>query len=778
MNKPVRIALRSLLALCLVPVAVVAYVATSTYLARPQLEGEAASVGLRQPATVSRDANGVVLIEAATRRDALHALGFVHAQERFFQMDLLRRRGAGELAELLGVSAVKSDRTARLHGFRDVAQRVLAALPAEQRELLESYSAGVNQGLDALSARPFEYVLLRAAPRPWRAADSVLVQASMYLLLQGSAEAHPELLRMELARIYGSDWAQFLLAPGSEWDAPIDASVLPEPPPALPASLQFAAVEPRQARMRDPDSYARTAAGSNNWLVGGARTRDQRAILANDMHLPLQQPNTLFRVALHVADKTAVGVGVPGWPTLFAGSNGHIAWGVTNANGDWSDVVSLARSEVQLTTQRERILVKGAAPVELDIQRSSHGPIVASDADHVYAFKWVAQEAAGNTLSFLEMIEAETLEAAVDIAASSGMPHMNLLVADQHGAGLWTILGRIPRRKGLSGEHAVAWSEAIGWDGWLTPAEYPVLRSTEHATLWTANNRVVGGEQLQKIGLGSQFALGVRARRVHAALDAVALADEAGMHRLQLDDVSLLMQRWQQLALEVAAALPDAQARTELTRVLAGWNGRAAADSPAYRIVRRFRSEVGARVMSQLLAKLLAEHPDRYWDSILPDWETPLWRIVAARPAGVLPAGAGSWQEYLGDILQREVYQPYKERYGDLQRAVWGEANALSMQHPLSGAVPLLGRWLDMPSAPMNGDTDVILAQFQGFGPAVRLVVAPGHEAEGILNMPGGQASNPFAPYYGRGHTQWQQGVAMPLLPQQIEYRLRLVPRG
>jgi penicillin amidase len=178
------------------------------------------------------------------------------------------------------------------------------------------------------------------------------------------------------------------------------------------------------------------------------------------------------------------------------------------------------------------------------------------------------------------------------------------------------------------------------------------------------------------------------------------------------------------------------------------------------------------------LSKVLQAHPELHWDSVLPDWETPLWRVVSEQPVGALPQGAASWGEYFGKVLENKVYQPYKQQYGELGHAVWGDANSFTMQHPLSRAIPLLGRWLDMPTQAMNGDKDVILGQFQAFGPSIRLVVSPGHEAEGILTMAGGQADNPFAPYYGRGHQQWSRGVSMPLLPRQPRYLLRLVPEA
>ncbi|NJO12996.1 MAG: hypothetical protein HC872_05475, partial [Gammaproteobacteria bacterium] len=363
----------------------------------------------------------------------------------------------------------------------------------------------------------------------------------------------------------------------------------------------------------------------------------------------LQLPNAVFRVALAIADRPLiVGIGLPGSPMLIAGSNGSIAWGVSNANGDWSDLVRIDKGSAQLTKVHERIAIKGGSPVDVEIVKSPAGPIIGNDAQHVYALKWVAQEVAGNNLNFLSMLTASSVEQAAAIAAASGLPHLNLLVVDRGGRALWTIAGRIPQRQGLSGERAVTWNDAVRWDGWLAAAEYPVLTNEQRAALWTANNRVASGSAWQKIGLASQFALGVRARRVSEALAAASAVTESDMHMLQLDDVSLLMQRWYELTLQAARSIKDPSVKAELEQVLAQWHGKATADSAAYRIVRRFRGELAEEIVPQLLAKVLQAQPQLYWDMVLPDWETPLWRIVSeqrSRPCRTAPrVGASTWE--------------------------------------------------------------------------------------------------------------------------------------
>lgn len=764
----------------------VLYLFGALYSNRPLLSGHLPAAGLDAAVTIDRDTNGLALITATGPKDLAYALGFVHAQERFFQMDIMRRTAAGELAALLGHRSLEADRRVRLYQFRHVAERVVQSLSDEERALLESYAQGVNRGL-AAAGRPFEHALLRVQPEAWRSEDTILVQMSMYLLLQPDQNRnHPELVRRRLQHIFAPDVVELLLARGAEWDAPLDgqsAATATAAAATVPDSLRFDGVVPRVSGHDAVAGEASLAVGSNSWAVSGERTPDHRAILANDMHLPLQMPNMLFRVALKLTawDSVSCGVTIPGTPLLLAGSNGHIAWGVTNSDGDWSDVVLLERHDWnQLHTVHETIQVKGGASVDLAVETSPFGPIIDKDDHYAYALEWVPLHVEGSNLAFNGMLTARTLQEAVGIAAASGIPELNLLVVDDQGNALWTIAGRIPRRNGFGGEEAVAWNDTVGWQGWLDRGEYPVRSSQDHPYLWTANNRVVSGPDLEKIGRGSRFALGVRAQRIRADLEKSPLTDEASLYRMQFDITSPLMDRWHQLTLQVVSTIDDAAAREELHSVLSHWDGRAAQDSAAYRIVRRYRDAITDAVMPQVLTKLIAGlPPGTEWSQELPDFETPLWRIVAAQPANAVPAKFGSWREFLRRTLVREVYQPYKQRYGDLRRAVWGDANRSSIAHPLSPALPLVGRWLlDMPSSPMSGDSNVIDAQLGKFGPAVRLVVSPGHEADAIMTMPGGQAGNPLTPYYGAGHGQWMHGERMPLLPGAIKYSLRLLPES
>ncbi|RZL32264.1 MAG: penicillin acylase family protein, partial [Rubrivivax sp.] len=260
-----------------------------------QLDGDRPVTGIAAPTELQRDARGYVTVTAGTRLDVARALGFVHAQERFFQMDLMRRNAAGELSALVGAKALPLDKARRLHRFRHRAEAGVAALPADERGLLDAYVAGVNAGLSSLGARPPEYLLLRQSPRPWAAADTLLVAYGMYLDLQGS-QGRDDVATGLLHDSVPSDWYAFLTQHSADWQAALDDSrMAPVPLPAgpLPDVLRAAKVACSDCRLRDSRDI-----GSNNFAVAAAHGVGGRALLADDMHLGLRVPGTWFKVRM------------------------------------------------------------------------------------------------------------------------------------------------------------------------------------------------------------------------------------------------------------------------------------------------------------------------------------------------------------------------------------------------------------------------------------------------------------------------------------------------
>jgi penicillin amidase len=761
----------------------------------PDLDGRVGLAGLTTDVTVERDDLGVPTLSGGTRLDLVRATGFVHAQDRFFQMDLLRRAGAGELAALLGPAVLERDRQVRVHRFRARAAEAVARALPENRATLDAYTAGVNDGLAALGGPPFEYLLLRQHPAAWRAEDSYLAMMAMFLDLQDDTCSR-ESQRGVLYDTLPAEAAAFLTPVGTEWDAPLEGQPFEMPPIpgsdvlALPARASRAAAEP-------PSDGEGVVAGSNNWAVSGALTSHGGAILANDMHLGHALPNIWYRMSIVLPGangRALIGVSLPGTPTVAAGSNGNVAWGFTNTHADWCDLVILEQvgsdpEEYQtpagprrLEHHVERIEVHGAAAVDLDIAETIWGPLI--DNDHLKrgrALRWVAHLPGAADFGLQGLENASTVTEALRIAESSGIPGQNFVVADRSGSIGWTVMGRIPKRS-VSPPPAVpvSWRDAGTWDGWLEPAAYPRIVDPPGGRIWTANNRVVEGAALALIGEGS-FDNGARARQIRDDLLALPRASEADLLAIQLDDRALFLSRWRELLLGLLTpeAVGGHERRAELREVVqSSWTGRASIDSAAYRLVRAFRLETAERVLGTIEAKAkAADQRFSFWGTTV-QIEGPLWRIVSERPAHLLDPTYPTWDAMLLAAADAAVERVADKPEKRLRDRTWGERNTVHVGHPLSQGVKALARWLDIPDQPLPGDSGMPRVQAPGFGASERMVVAPGHEESGIFHMPGGQSGHPLSPYYRKGHEAWAEGRPTPFLPGATKHRLVLVPRG
>jgi penicillin amidase len=766
----------------------------------PELDGERAMAGLSAPVTIERDALGVPTIRAESRLDAVRALGFLHAQDRFFQMDLLRRQAAGELAELIGPAVIDADREHRVHRFRAVARRVVAQAAPEDRAIFEAYAAGVNEGLASLGTAPFEYLALLVDPAPWKTEDSILTVFAMFFELHdedGSGEAELGLLHDTLP----PEMFEFLAPPGTEWDAPLVGEAFGNPPipgPEVfdlrkPAALPKAAAFRRQRPREEGEPYA--LAGSNNWAVAGAHTADGRALLANDMHLGISVPNTWYRASIVRPDGAGgalrmTGVTLPGGPAVVVGSNGHVAWGFTNSYGDWTDLVVVEvdpndpksyrtpQGPRRFTWTTETIKVKGGEDVGLEVRETIWGPVIDTDPrGRPRALAWTAHHPEAVNLRISGIEAARNLDEAVAVANQCGIPPQNFTVVDSTGRVGWTIIGRMPRRIGFDGQVPTSWADGSrGWNGWLTPEEMPRVIDPPGGRVWTANARVVGGEMLAKLGDGG-YDLGARSRQIRDGLLALPKATPRDLLAIQLDDRALFQERWRNLLLQTLTpeAVGNAPRRRELRRLLeATWTGRASVDSVAYRMTRTFRNFLLEQVFTSLTGQ--GDTPEEQRFGPTRQFEGPLWRLVTERPPHLLDPKFESWDEQLlaaADAML-EYYEEQGRSLGDL---TWGDRNTTRIRHPLSQAVPALSGWLDMPARQLPGDEDMPRVQGPGFGASERLVVSPGQEEKGFFHMPVGQSGHPLSPFYQAGHKAWEEGEPTPFLPGPAVHTLRLSPK-
>jgi penicillin G amidase len=756
----------------------------------PRLDGSARLVGLTAPVRVDRDELGIPTIRGRSRVDVARATGFLHAQDRFFQMDLLRRRAAGELAALVGRAAVGVDREVRPHRFRTRARAALAALDEDGRRTIDAYAAGVNAGLSDLGAHPFEYLLLRAAPEVWQPEDSLLCLFAMFVELE-DADGERESARGVLHEVLPEQLAAFLDPVGTEWDAPLDGPALATP--AAPGAEVF---DLRLAPSAGPPAKPAplpASPGSNSWAVDGAHTASGAALLANDMHLPLAVPSTWYRIDMIVGgdagsgERRLTGLSLPGTPTLAAGSNGHVAWGLTVAHADVVDVVLIETDPRDpsrylspegpraFARDLERIRVRGAAEETVEVVSTIWGPIVKRDGrGRPRAAMWTAHDR-GADLGFMNLEGARTVSDALALANRSGVPPLNFVCADDAGRIGWTLAGRLPRRVGWDGRLPTSLSDGRRrWDGWLPPELYPRVVSPASGRVWTANARVVAGAALAAVGDGG-YNLGARARQIRDDLAAIDKAAPSDMLRVQLDDRAVFLARWQKLLLHAlgSASRPSAS-RAEVRGFVENWGGRADAGSVGYRAVRSFRSAVVERVMRPLTARCRASDP-HFDHNRLPQLEGPVWRLLMDRPRHLLDPRYADWDALLLDAADAVVSE-LAAAGPHIADRTWGEANTSRIRHPLSRALPVLGRWLDMYPHRMSGDRDMPLVQEPSYGPSQRLVVSPGREQDGILHMPGGQSGHPLSPYYRAGHSAWVRGEPAPFLPGRTRHSLVLHP--
>ncbi len=770
----------------------------------PQLDGPAKISGLTAATTVERDALGVPTICGRDRLDVFRTLGWVHAQERFFQMDLLRRHAAGEVAELIGPAAVAHDRRFRIHGFRALAQKVLATLPAADRALLDAYTAGINTGLSALAAPPFEYLALRSAPRPWLPEDSVLVLYALTLDLQDNEARHDRAL-MTLRDQLGHEALAFFAPTVAPDDAALDGSVAELPPIPGPANLDLRKRPKSTVALPPPIARDPTALGSNAFALSGAHTATGAALLASDPHLDLSVPNIWYRAVLIWPSAAAsapsgspphqlTGATLPGLPALIIGSNGHIAWGVTVAYTDTTDLIVLQsdpsatalytapgqKDLLKLEKRRETILVRGADPVTADYDWSIWGPVVATtDKKRPIVQRWTAHDPAAVNLRFTALNEATDVAAAIAIAHRAGVPALNFIVADSAGDIAWTVAGSHPKRIGYDGRLPTDWSFGDRrWDGFLGDATPSIIKPPS-GRLWSANHRMVGGDALAALGDGG-YHRAARAAQIRDALAPLERATPRDLLAIQLDDRALFLTSWQQrlLATLTPAATADKKSRAELRALVETWNARATPDSVGYRLVQEFRLAVAARVLTPIF-EICADADTKFSWRRLP-YEAPLQVLLREKPAHLLTPDYATWDALLLAAAD-DVVTNATRTASSLATATWGQRNTLRLRHPLAAALPgwlpdALTGWLRFPATPMAGDVDMPRTQNTSHGPSLRLVVSPGREAEGLFHMPGGQSGHPLSPYFRAGHDAWLRGEPTPLLPGKTEHTLTFAP--
>ena len=770
MSRPARILAWILGTLASLAVAAVAAAWLVLRASLPDIDGATRVAGLRAPVAIERDAAGVPVIRGASRVDVARATGYAHAQDRLFQMDLLRRTGAGELAALLGAGLLDADRAIRTHQFRSRAREALALLADGERALLEAYAEGVNAGIASLGTRPFEYWLLGQSPVPWRAEDSLLVVHAMWIDLQGLDDAD-EQQRGRLAAALPEAAYRLLVEPDASSEAPLDGSRLPEMPMPAPEAydlrtLDRALFERLRVRRRP---HSRPAATTGRWPAPARRaaarcSRTTCTWACACRTSGIARDSSSARSGIDVS-----GVTLPGVPAIIAGSNRRVAWGFTNSYGDFQDLVRLEpgagrgnlphrrRAARHSTSTTETIEVAGGEPVALEVRGTIWGPVIGEDGAGTRA------------------------RARLD-RASRGR--------DRHGAARARAGARSRRGRGCHRRRRHARAERhdrrcrrahrLGAVGPASAAPghrraAPVALARGRAPAGTAGCRA---RSLRACSIRRRATPGARMRASSAARHSRGSATATTRPRRARGRSATASRRssarrpptcWPSSSTTApttsragsrsCCARSSARAEAEAARLVAGWSGHAADRRRGLSPRAGFRAQgLGARIphdrgsRDRALARLMTG-ARRSGSRRLPG---DIVGDAAAEPARSALRGLGCVAR------RRRADVPSADLPRALRRASRTAAGVRSTPRASGtrSARPCrrLRGFLDMPAEPLPGDWSVPRVQSSGFGAPnaswFRRVARP----RAICHMPGGQSGHPLSPFYRAGHADWAEG--------------------
>jgi len=607
-----------------------------------EIDGTVRVAGLSAPIEIIRDADAIPHIVAATKLDGLFGLGYAHAQDRLWQMEFQRRIGHGRLSEVLGTATLPQDRFLRTVGFGRAARSAWASMPEWAKQQVNAYVSGVNAFITTHhgSALPPEFTLLRFEPEPWTGEDVVVWVKMMAWDLSGNYSF--ELLRHDLLVAVGAERMNQLMPPY----AADGLSILPRleetgeagkaggldrkstyrthqayppylaHPSHLPTSWSraFTSSVSGDPRVRDFLTGASTEGlGSNNWVMDGTLTASGKPLLANDPHLGTRLPSTWYLAHISAGDFEVIGGTFPGTPAIALGRNQSIAWGATNVAADVEDLYvehldaagthyEFRGTQEPVTVVPETIVVKGAAPVVLNVRITRHGPLVsdainANNADsktspkppavEPLAFRWTALDADDGTLAaFLKVNEARNWTEFTEALSGYVAPSQNFVFADTDGHIGYYAPGHIPiRASGDGSRPADGWTGDAEWTGWVPFDELPHVFDPPEHVIVTANHRPAPASYRYNLGL--EWTEPYRAQRI---ADLLAGSTRPGLHttprftpddfaRIQADTVSLHAKALLPLLLAHSRAL-DPRDRPALDR-LRQWNFDATADSAA-----------------------------------------------------------------------------------------------------------------------------------------------------------------------------------------------------
>ncbi len=793
----------------------------------PQLDGKLQVSGLTAPVTVRRDAHGMPTIEASSLDDLFFAQGYVTAQDRLFQMDGMRRYAAGELAEIVGEDQVEHDRQQRILGLRIAAQKAIETISAGDRPHFEAYARGVNAFIESHHDRlPLEFRILRYSPKPWTTEDSALIGAYMVEDLSTSprhaltrekilAKLGPELTADLYVNSSWRDRPPTALRPNfnknknddedEDEDSGPDSSVAALPgagtrsdgsgEPSIPAILhRFAMPQKSLFSFLGPDRAffddSPLVLGSNDWVVSGAHTVSGKPLLSNDMHLGHQMPNLWYAAHLRCVSPgcgnfDVTGVTLPGHPYVIVGHNQRVAWGFTNIGPTVEDVyVETFNVAGQYLTpegwkqpehRREVIHVKGKPDEVLDVVLTRHGPIVTDlvpGEARKLALRWTLYD--GIRSPFFAVDSAQNWEQFQRAFSEFDAPGQNVVYADVEGNIGYHATGKVPIRASGEGSLPENGSDnAHEWTGYIPFDKLPSVFNPSGGIIATANSRIVPDKYPYSIS--TEWEAPWRSARIYQVLESGKRFSAADMLALQTDIHSeadhFFSERFVYAVDHAQHSSPRAKAAADIMRQ---WDGRMTADSAAPTIAERSREELTRLLLEPKLGSVpedaLRAKSTLSWKSYSWMMET-VWldNIVQHQPKRWLPDAYANYDELLTTAVESAVSGP--DGPLDLNSWKWGKFNAVEIQNPVLGQLPLLKRWTGPGWKEQSGSAYTVKAVAKTYGPSERITDDLANLDQSTLNLVTGEAGNFLSPYYMDQWEAWYTNFTFPWVfsPQAVQ---------
>ena len=754
--------------------------------ALPQLDGRLQMQGLSAPVTVTRDAHGVPAIEAANLDDLFFAQGYVTAQDRLWQMDIMRRFASGELSEILGEKTLRLDREQRILGLRAAAKKVIGLTAPRDRAFFDDYARGVNAYIATRGGRlPIEFRILGYTPRPWLAEDSVVIANQMVKDLNYHY-FYDALDREKILAKLGPELTADLYVNRSWHDRP--PTVMREDLAEPQASAGDSDDDDDDDEDDGPDNSVTQHSvpsrelgnlpvnGSNDWVVSGAHTVTGKPLLSNDMHLGHQMPNLWFEAHLHSGTLDVAGVTLPGMPFVIVGHNQRIAWGFTNVGPTVTDVYienfnaqgayQTPAGWVQPEHRAETIHVKGKPDVNVDVKITRHGPVITElvpGETRQLALRWTLYD--GLRIPFFDVNAAQNWEEFCHAFSILDAPGQNVVYADVDGNIGYHTTGKVPIRAAGDGSLPVSGTDnAHEWTSYIPFEKLPNVYNPPSGIIATANGRITPDDYPNSVSM--EWEAPWRTARIYHVLESGRQFSAADMLALQTDvhnEADLFAAERLVYAVDHASK-PSARAK-QAADLMRSWDGRMLASSAAPTI-----TEMSVRELRRLLLEpKLGSAPDPKTGAGVLSWWTYTWEmrsvwlenVLLHRPKRWLPDKYANYDELLAAAVDAAVSSPDVPQ--DLASWHWGAVNAVEIQHPVLGEIPIIRRWSGPGVHEQSGSGYTVKAVTRSHGPSERFTANLADLDQSTLNIVTGQGGNFLSPYYMDQWKAWYEGTTFTL---------------